>query len=722
IWSMHFIGMLAYKTRMAIAYDPSMTALSMLIAIGLAYLVLEITQSPRLSALRWAGSAVLLGICICAMHYTGMAAMRMDATLRYIPSLFLLSVVIAIGASAAALWIVFHLERHDRRHRMAWRIAASLIMGLAVCGMHYTGMAAAAMTPFAQCRYDDRQNHEEMVLIVLGTAGLLIVSALFLSVQEMLKRQVAQRTQELAIKNLQLDALRRTAENASQMKSEFLANISHELRTPLNGIMGMAYLLRDTALDPMQQEYTDTIHHSAQNLLLLINDVLDLSKIEAGELILDRRPFDIKTSFAQTLKLLKPLADKKTIHLSYDIDTRIPDKVIGDAGRFAQIVTNLAGNAVKFTETGTVEARLSYDDKVSTLYCEVKDTGIGIPENKKNDIFEKFVQGDSAITRIYGGTGLGLAITKQLVIMLGGEIGFDSKENQGSRFWFTLPATTAEAVAPGRTRHAASMNEQRIRAKDARVLIADDHPVNQLFLGTLLKKFGFRQIDVAGNGQEAFEQWSHSSTRQKSGYDVIFMDCKMPVRDGYETTRLIRAHEGDAHIPIIAMTANALSGDRAACFQAGMDEYLSKPLQPEQMKEVLERWFIFADGAIALPVGSQEPGVPMDVERLRMVADSDQDQAALLALFFRMAEEFTASLEHARRRNESQRWRDAAHGLRGPAANLGMKVLENLCRTAEQADLSYNQRSDLLKQIRQQIDRIREYAVSNYPALSSKES
>ena len=521
------------------------------------------------------------------------------------------------------------------------------------------------------------------------------------------------------------------AERATQEKSLFIANISHELRTPMNGILGMAYLLGDTTLDKTQREYIDTINHSAQNLLLLINDVLDMSKIEAKELILDRAPFDLKTGFSQTVNLLKPLAQNKGIGLSYQIDPAMPDSVVGDQGRFAQIVTNLVGNAVKFTKQGNVEASLRYDAENCSIYCEVKDTGIGIPESKRHAIFEKFIQGDAAISQKYGGTGLGLAITKKLVGMLGGEIDFESQENVGSRFWFTLPiALLGEHVDQHIKAPASDAGVERMDVRDARVLIAEDHPVNQLFLSTLLKKFGFTMIDVAENGLEVMEKMLRPADGHKGRcYDAIFMDCKMPGQDGYKTTRLIRSHEANTessfHIPIIAMTANALSGDREVCFEAGMDEYLSKPLQPEQLKDVLKRWFDFSvpmqpTFLSSAPANNDAP--PVDFGRLEMVAETEKEKAALLALFFRLANGFVATMEKARRNQEFTQWRDAAHSLKGASANLGMVALETLCTQSEKAGaLTYDQRTALLKCIKDEIEHIKAYVAQHDPSLLSFE-
>ena len=509
-----------------------------------------------------------------------------------------------------------------------------------------------------------------------------------------------------------LEDAQKRAEQSTHEKSQFVATISHELRTPMNGILGMAYLLNDTPLDALKREYVDTINHSAQNLLLLINDVLDLSKIEAGELMLDKAPFDIKNCFLQTLKLLTPLAGKKGNTLLPCIHSTIPEIVIGDQGRFAQIVTNLVGNAVKFTENGKVEAGLLYSPNDHSIHCEIIDTGIGIPANNHAMIFEGFTQGDPTITQKYGGTGLGLAITKHLVIMLGGEIGFESQEKIGSRFWFKLPVLLPNAPALCASNEISSDAQTgRINVCRARVLIAEDHPINQMFLIALLKKFGFIQIDVAENGIKAIEKIQHN----KTPYDVIFMDCKMPEQDGYQTTKIIRAQEhqerNTSPIPIIAMTANALAGDREACFDVGMNDYISKPLQPEKLKETLKTWFVF-DGNKHEAHAPAAPNTlpPINLARLDMVADTEQEKATILSIFFTLAGGIISAMEEAKRSEDFLRWKDAAHSLKGSAANLGMGDLEKLCGLSEQASyLTCDQRSVLLRRIENEIGRVKTY-------------
>ena len=489
---------------------------------------------------------------------------------------------------------------------------------------------------------------------------------------------------------------RHAADDANRAKSEFLANMSHEIRTPMNGVIGMLELTLDTSLSPVQRDYLTTARGSAESLVDIINDILDFSKIEAGHATLDAVEFSLRESIGDTVRSLGHRADQKGLKFALEIAPDVPDGLIGDIGRLRQVIINLVGNAIKFTHEGEVLLRIAVDhlDEDSVLlHFFVSDTGIGIePENQKR-VFEAFQQADTSTTRQFGGTGLGLAISSRVVTLLKGRIGLASQTGKGSVFDFTALfrfSSATPTTPPGVREEPATAPNPAGRGNSLRVLVAEDNAVNQKLASSLLQRAGHVGV-VVPNGRDAV------AAVKRERFDVVLMDVQMPVMGGFEATRLIRELEAGTgrRIPIVAVTARAMKGDREACLAAGMDGFVPKPIQSTTLLETIEH--LASGSGVETAAGVEQHrdtahgADALDEIALMELVGGDRALARELAeLFLDDLEPRVTEITAAVTGLDANRLRVGAHALRGSAGALKAQsvstaagVLETMGRSGE---------------------------------------
>ena len=608
IWSMHFVAMLAYQIPVPVKYELWTTLASMVAAIITSGFALFIVTRGVLSLRRLLISGAVMGVGIGTMHYTGMYGMRLDALVMYYPAPWLLSIVNAVVCSTIAIWLVFRLGGTTTRNQAL----AALVMGVAICGMHYTGMYATVCVSTGQQLTGGGTGLDPVLLAATIAVVTLLIMALALTVSmqsqlmsralrqqnELLKTEITQRRfAETEIQhhrdNLQalveqrtaeLKQARDAAEAASRAKSEFLANMSHEIRTPMNAIIGMTHLALQTGPEPRQRGYLGKIDTAAKSLLGIISDILDLSKIEAGKLDIENTAFELDSVLNDVATLIGIRAHEKGLEFLLDTDPNLPSSLVGDPVRIGQVLTNLCSNAVKFTDRGQITLSASLQemqDRRVVLLFSVRDTGIGLTSEQQALLFQPFTQADASTTRRYGGTGLGLSISRRLVELMGGRISVQSEPGKGSRFNVTVVCGLETRSSPRQPRKVAGLSGKR-------VLVVDDSENYCALARTRLEELSLR-ASVAASGPAGIEALVEAE-RAGNPFVLVMLDWKMPGMDGFEAAERIRNDPRLTTKPwMLLVTAIRDPEFEKLAYESGFDGVLNKPLTRIALLEAVQQ-------------------------------------------------------------------------------------------------------------------------------------
>ncbi len=577
--------------RLAIIQGRLPLALSMTAVISIAFGILLAQVLPIRPVIFWVGSLQVVSLLRVAGWYAYRRANPEPERAAY------WAVWFRLGAAGAALtWsmgTLFLLGNADPQQSTMLVITIMAVSAVAVTTLGPDFPSVLVFLSLALCPVAVRLLLSSNRLIeVSGLAVTASLVALCAAALRLTKDTTKMLQVELTMSELVLaeSQARAAAEEANQAKSMFLANMSHEVRTPLHGVLGMTELLITSATDAEQLARLSMLRASASNLLVIVNDILDVSKVEAGKLDVEVVSFDLPTMLDEVSAFVSGLAERKGLTFSCTTHGAVPRFVLGDHVRLRQVLHNLGTNAVKFTATGSVDIGVTVASTADTsceLHVAVRDTGIGIPAAMIGKLFQPFVQADSSTSRRFGGTGLGLSISQRLMALMGGTIGLDSVDGRGSTFWFRVPlavvadgsptcATVMAVTEPTSAREPGATDQGTGTRRAPRVLVVEDNEVNQILAREILRSAGC-EVDLACNGLEAID------ARFRDVFDVVFMDCQMPVLDGLEATRRIRKREqaeGTSRTRIVALTANAIQGDRERCLAAGVDDYLTKPYTP----------------------------------------------------------------------------------------------------------------------------------------------
>jgi signal transduction histidine kinase/CheY-like chemotaxis protein/HPt (histidine-containing phosphotransfer) domain-containing protein len=734
IWSMHFVGMLAASLPIPMAYNVGWTLLSLAIAIVISGFSLFYVNRDTLGWRRLVLGGIVMGIGIASMHYTGMAALEVSPSITYSSWLFIASVVIAMVASCAALWLFFTLRSASIANPAWKRGASAVVMGFAIVGMHYTGMAAASFAPNTICTVQaENINNAWLGVAIIGASVMFLMVTLLISLVDShladraarhaamlteMNERLRQEAAALASANEKLRAEIEerilaqktlvTVHSANQAKSAFLATMSHEIRTPMNGIFGMLELLSMTKLNAEQQATLDVVRGSSKSLLRIIDDILDFSKIEAGKLDLRPEPTSLKEVIDDLHRLYSGNASSKGLTMQSSTDARISPAVLVDPLRLRQILNNLVSNAIKFTPEGAIEIRAELLERANgkdQVCISVHDTGVGVSTANQALLFQPFSQGDIDTTQQFGGTGLGLAICRRLAQMMGGRVEMRSQLGTGTTVLLTLALpiaadgalpsaagpSTVDPLEPGATWRPVPTVAQA-EQEGTLALLVDDHPINRALLQCQVNKLGYA-AESAEDGRHALALW------ESGRFGIVVTDCNMPNMDGYELARRIRSTEtgnGRSRIPIIACTANAMRGEPERCYEAGMDDYLVKPIELRQLLKKLERWLPLPekDGASAPSLATQAPGIAISHSRhkeglvdLALIAETFASDPSgvhsILAALRATNEQDAAVLRQAVAANDLNRVTYASHRMLGAGKMIGANEFSAACQSLE---------------------------------------